>query len=290
MPIEGVALPKLSLDTLPEATFYIPATGPATRPRRALKHDNTFVVFDSHGDIGASAGGTDGLFHCDTRFLSHFELLLNGMQPLLLSSTMRDDNDVAHCDLTNPEIAGRRARRLVAAEDLVARPPHRFLWNARGFERLAISNYDTRGRVCACRSTSPPTSPTSSRSAAPSAPAAAAHPPEVDADAVTLLPIPASTTGCARPGCSSSRPHRTGHRERRRSFDIEHGARHARTTFFSRSAAARLRRPPPARLFAGCRAARRALRARRRAPRRSPPPTRSSTRPSAARCPTFTCW
>ena len=78
MPIEGVALPKLSLDTLPEATFYIPATGPVTRPRRALKHDDTFVVLDSHGDIGASAGGTDGLFHCDTRFLSHFELLLNG--------------------------------------------------------------------------------------------------------------------------------------------------------------------------------------------------------------------
>ena len=60
MPIEGGALPKLSLDTVPEATFYIPATGPATRPRRALKHDNTFAVLDSHGDIGASAGGTDG--------------------------------------------------------------------------------------------------------------------------------------------------------------------------------------------------------------------------------------
>ena len=58
MPSEGVALPKLSLDTIPEATFYIPATGQATRPRRALKHDNTFVVLDSHGDIGASAGGT----------------------------------------------------------------------------------------------------------------------------------------------------------------------------------------------------------------------------------------
>ena len=47
MPIEGSALPKLSLDTVPEATFYIPATGPATRPRRALKHDNTFAVLDS---------------------------------------------------------------------------------------------------------------------------------------------------------------------------------------------------------------------------------------------------
>jgi hypothetical protein len=85
MPIEGSALPKLSLETVPEATFYIPATGPATRPRRALKHDNTFAVLDSRGDIGASAGGTGGLFRHP--FPLAFRLLLNGMQPLLLGPT-----------------------------------------------------------------------------------------------------------------------------------------------------------------------------------------------------------
>jgi hypothetical protein len=79
--MEGAALPKLSFDIIPEAPFYIPATGPASRARRTLKHDDTFMVLDSHGDIGASAGGPDGLFHCDTRFLSRLELLLNGMQP-----------------------------------------------------------------------------------------------------------------------------------------------------------------------------------------------------------------
>ena len=62
MPIEGAALPKLSLDTIPEAPFYIPATGPATRPRRALKHDDTFVVLDSHGDIGARPAAPTGCF------------------------------------------------------------------------------------------------------------------------------------------------------------------------------------------------------------------------------------
>ena len=40
----------------PESPFYIPATVSATRPRRALKHGDTFIVVDSHGDIGASAG------------------------------------------------------------------------------------------------------------------------------------------------------------------------------------------------------------------------------------------
>ena len=51
-----------------EAPFYIPATGSASRPRRTLKHNDTFAVFDSHGDIGASGGGPDGLFDCDTRY------------------------------------------------------------------------------------------------------------------------------------------------------------------------------------------------------------------------------
>src|SRR5258708_27593540 len=102
MAIESVALPKLPLDSIPEARFYIPATGPATRPRRTLKYGDTFIVLDSHGDIGASAGGTDGLFHADTRYLSRLELLLNGLQPLLLGSNLRDDNAWLTVDQTNP--------------------------------------------------------------------------------------------------------------------------------------------------------------------------------------------
>ncbi len=54
------------------------------------------MVFDSHGDIGASSGGPDGLFSCDTRYLSHFELLINGLQPLLLGSNLSDDNGGPH--------------------------------------------------------------------------------------------------------------------------------------------------------------------------------------------------
>ena len=35
-----------SIDNSPEAQFYIPAVGPASRPRRTLKQDDTFVVVD----------------------------------------------------------------------------------------------------------------------------------------------------------------------------------------------------------------------------------------------------
>src|SRR5262245_36556844 len=87
-----------------EAPFYIPTAGSASRLRRTLKHNDTFAVFDSHGDIGATAGGPDGLFDRDTRFLSHLELLINGSQPLLLGSAIRDDNLNYYVDLTNPDI------------------------------------------------------------------------------------------------------------------------------------------------------------------------------------------
>ena len=95
---------KISRVPAGEAPFYIPATGPRSRPRRTLKHDDTFAVFDSHGDIGATAGGPDGLFDHDTRFLSHLELLINGAQPLLLGSAIKDNNLSFYVDLTNPDI------------------------------------------------------------------------------------------------------------------------------------------------------------------------------------------
>jgi len=54
--------------------------------------------------MGASAGGPDGLFNHDTRYLSRLELLINGMQPLVLGSSVRDDNLTLTVDLTNPDV------------------------------------------------------------------------------------------------------------------------------------------------------------------------------------------
>src|SRR5260370_35091128 len=99
---QGEAATALPDDAVAEAPFYIPATGSATRPRRTLKYGDTFAVVDTYGDIGASAGDVDGLFHNDTRFLSHLELLVNGEQPLLLGSNLRDDNTLLSVNLTNP--------------------------------------------------------------------------------------------------------------------------------------------------------------------------------------------
>src|SRR5438477_12637163 len=91
-----------AMEQITESPFYIPMTGPAARPRRSLKHDDTFVVLDSHGDIGASAGGPDGLFNGDTRYLARLELVLDELQPLLLGSNPRGENSSLTVHLTNP--------------------------------------------------------------------------------------------------------------------------------------------------------------------------------------------
>jgi glycogen debranching enzyme len=129
-------------DSPEEAQFYIPAVGPESRPRLTLKQDDTFVVVDSHGDIGASAGGSDGLFLCDTRFLSHFELLINGMQPLLLGSNTRDDNTSLTIDLTNPDLYVEH--RLVLPKDSVHIVRTIFVYRNTLYQRIALRNYTGR--------------------------------------------------------------------------------------------------------------------------------------------------
>ena len=129
-------------ESVVESPFYIPMTGPAARPRRSLKHDDTFIVLDSHGDIGASAGGPDGLFNCDTRYLARLELLLDDLQPLLLGSNLRDDNSVLTVDLTNPDIY--RDGRIVLQKDMLHIVRTIFLWRGTAYQRIGLQNHGDR--------------------------------------------------------------------------------------------------------------------------------------------------
>jgi glycogen debranching enzyme len=114
-------------------------TGPAARPRCSLKHDDTFIVLDSHGDIGASAGGPDGLFMADTRYLARLELALDEVQPLLLGSSLRDDNSSLTVDLTNPDIY--RNDRIVLQKDMLHIVRTIFLWRGTAYQRIGLQNH-----------------------------------------------------------------------------------------------------------------------------------------------------
>ncbi len=131
-----------TVEAVAEQPFYIPMTGPAARPRRSLKHDDTFIVLDSHGDIGASAGGPDGLFHCDTRYLARLELVLDDLQPLLLGSNLRDDNSALTVDLTNPDIY--RQERIVLQKDMLHIVRTIFLWRGTAYQRIGLQNHGDR--------------------------------------------------------------------------------------------------------------------------------------------------
>ncbi len=122
-----------------ETPFYIPAVDAPSRPRRTLKHDDTFAVFDSHGDIGASTGGPDGLFDCDTRHLSHLELLVAGSKPLLLDSAINDDNISFNVDLTNPDIYENG--RLALQKDTLHISRTIYLHAGYMRERIGLVNY-----------------------------------------------------------------------------------------------------------------------------------------------------
>jgi glycogen debranching enzyme len=128
------------IDPAPEqGQFYITATGPSSRPRHVLKHGDTFAVFDAHGDVGASAGGPDGVFNHDTRFLSRLELLINGMQPLLLGATVRDDNVAMSVDLTNADIY--RDGIIVLPRDTIHIVRTIYLWGGVAHQRIAVANH-----------------------------------------------------------------------------------------------------------------------------------------------------
>src|SRR5690606_19547528 len=85
--------------------YYILATSSRADERtRVLKDGETFAVFDHYGDIVPFGLGEQGLYHEGTRYLSRLELRVNGTRPLLLSSTVREENDLLVVDLTNPDI------------------------------------------------------------------------------------------------------------------------------------------------------------------------------------------
>jgi hypothetical protein len=91
--------PQLQTPAVIEAAeqqpFYIPATDSPTRPRRTLKHGDTFSVLDSHGDIGISAGGADGIFDKDTRHLSLSMLKIRCDLGIHLPATIAGDDCIS---------------------------------------------------------------------------------------------------------------------------------------------------------------------------------------------------
>ncbi len=120
--------------------FYISATTSILERRpRTLKHGDTFAVFDHYGDVSSRGGSPEGIFHKDTRFLSDLRVLVNGQRPLLLSSTVQDNNALLAADLTNPDLL--KAGNLELARDTLQIARSKFLFDGACYERLGVHNF-----------------------------------------------------------------------------------------------------------------------------------------------------
>ena len=73
--------------------------------RVILKEDQVFVVSDLNGDLPTASELGFGLYRADTRFLTTYEMRLNGRQPILLSNSV-DRAYVATFQLVNPQLEG----------------------------------------------------------------------------------------------------------------------------------------------------------------------------------------
>jgi glycogen debranching enzyme len=123
-----------------EDEYYVRASSALADDRtRVLKYGDTFAVFNRYGDIEPLGTSRFGLFHAETRHLSRFTLRLNHKEPLLLSSTIRDDNAFLSVDLTNVD------SHLNGAGDLALGTVHtfrlQFLREAACYQYFRLLNY-----------------------------------------------------------------------------------------------------------------------------------------------------
>ena len=120
--------------------FYIRAQSSLADTRTlVLLHNDTFAVFDRYGDIQTIGSAQQGVFFQETRHLSRLELRISGLRPLLLSSTVRDDNVLLAVDLTNPDM------ELAPGESLARGTLHiyrtKFLDDGGCFDKIDVHNY-----------------------------------------------------------------------------------------------------------------------------------------------------
>jgi glycogen debranching enzyme len=103
-----------------------------------IKENDLFLLTDESGDIPPGSTDGCGLYTQDTRFLSRFELLVNGVKPILLESSA-EANCQAAFRLTNPHMEEDGRVRLWRESVEIAR--HRFIQDGILYESIAYTNY-----------------------------------------------------------------------------------------------------------------------------------------------------
>jgi glycogen debranching enzyme len=125
------------LITTDESKFHIPAEAVNYDERvKVLNHIDTFAIFDRWGDVHPHGKKAQGIFHQGMRYINRLELRLNGKKPILLSSAIKESNDILSVDLTNPDLTACEV-----AENTVHIARSQALRNSAYYEELSFVNY-----------------------------------------------------------------------------------------------------------------------------------------------------
>jgi glycogen debranching enzyme len=118
--------------------WYVAATSAHDEEQlQVLKYGDTFLLCNRTGDI-APAGGEQGLYRQDTRFLSQEALRIDGQRPLYLGSSVHEDNSLLTIDLMNPDL-GAGASRIAKGNVHIFRA--KLLWQDACYEHVRLNNH-----------------------------------------------------------------------------------------------------------------------------------------------------
>ena len=124
-----------------ENKFYISVNSTYADDRvRVLNHIDSFGIFDRWGDIKQLGEEVQGIYHNGMRYISELQLRINGKRPLLLSSSVKEKNEILSVDLTNPILQGED-RTIQKDEIYIGRS--KFIRNGSCYERIRLNNYGT---------------------------------------------------------------------------------------------------------------------------------------------------
>jgi glycogen debranching enzyme len=120
--------------------YYILSTSARVDDRMlVLKYGDAFTLVNRFGDIEAMSRPELGIYYQDTRFLSRLALTLEGARPLLLSSTIKEDNSSVTVDLTNSDV--ERDGTVIVPRGAVHLFRSAMLCDAAFYHRLRLHNY-----------------------------------------------------------------------------------------------------------------------------------------------------
>lgn len=104
-----------------------------------LKYGDCFAILNKYGDILPFRKSVQGLYYEGTRFLSDFQMRIEGQKPLYLSSDLKEGNEMITVDLTNPDIIVDD--KLTLAKGLIHIMRKKLLWEGVYYEQMRLYNY-----------------------------------------------------------------------------------------------------------------------------------------------------